>query len=178
VQEITLLGRDDGGPWLDVDGASRVDGDGACDGRWQVFCFFFLMACPSLRCLRLCHGGDGLDASQPLSPMRRGIIKALPEGPAPFVHNVPLGQTADALEDVLPIEEAELQVAQTPAVGGSEDLVRVDVDDATFLGVGPPQAEGEGVVGAGMVADDDLMLSNGHRGKRYGFLGSSMGVVV
>ena len=80
----------------------------------------------------------------------------------------PLGQAADALEDVLPVEEAELHVAHASAVGRSDGLVRVEVDDAGLLGVGPAQAEGEGVGGARMVADDDLVLSDFDRGKRDG----------
>ena len=111
-----------------------------------------------LQSLRLCHGGDGMNASHVSD-----LIVA--EGAALFVHNVPLGQAADALEDVLPVDEAELHVAHASPMRGAEDLVRVEVDDAGLLGVGPAQAEGEGVGGARMIADDDRMLSDGHRGK-------------
>ena len=93
------------------------------------------------------------------------IVEAVAEGAALLVHNVPLGQAADALQNVLPVEEAELHVAHAPAVGRSDGLVRVEVDDAGLLGVGPAQAEGEGVGGARMVADDDLVLSDFDRGK-------------
>lgn len=54
---------------------------------------------------------------------------------------------------------------------GPDDLVGVDVDDATFSRVGPAQAEWEGAGGARMVADDDLMLTDIYRGERDGFLG-------
>ena len=117
-----------------------------------------------LQSLRLRHGGDGVDASHVNASAGR-IVEAVAEGAALLVHNVPLGQAADALQNVLPVEEAELHVAHAPAVGRSDGLVRVEVDDAGLLGVGPAQAEGEGVGGARMVADDDLVLSDFDRGK-------------
>ena len=87
------------------------------------------------------------------------------------MHNVSLGQSTDALEDVLPFEEGELHVAQTPTMTGSDDLVRVDVHDALFFGVCPAQAEGEAIGCARVVAEDDLVFSDVYRGKGDGFLG-------
>ena len=167
--------RDAGGmSWLDVDGTARVDPDGVCDcmcdgwrrRRWWLFWIILgmcrlrlllLLLLLLLQSLRLCHGGDGLDASHVSARMAR-VVQAVAEGTALFVHDVPLGQAGHALEDVLPVEEAELHVAHAPAVGRSDGLVRVEVDDAGFLGVGPAQAEGEGVGGVRMIADDDLII--------------------
>jgi len=127
-------------------------------------CHCLLLLLLLLQSLRLRHGGDGVDASHVNASAGR-IVEAVAEGAALLVHNVPLGQAADALQNVLPVEEAELHVAHAPAVGRSDGLVRVEVDDAGLLGVGPAQAEGEGVGGARMVADDDLVLSDFDRGK-------------
>ena len=157
------LCHDDGCPWLDIDGASRVDCNGVCDGRWQVLwlCWW---------CRLYLHRCDGLNSSHSLG----WIVKALSKGTALFVHNVSLAQTTDALEDVLSFEEGQLHVASTSPMAGSDDLVGVDVHDVAFFGVSPAQTEGEAVRCVGMIADDDLMFSDVYRGKRDGFLGHTV----
>ena len=137
------------------------------DGRRQIWC---LLCWLCWVCLCRLHGGDGLDSSHPLSR----VVKALSKGTALFVHNVALAQSTDALEDVLSFEEGQLHVASTSPMAGSDDLVGVDVHDVAFFCVSPAQAEGEGVRGTWMIADDDLMFSDIYRGKRDGFLGHTV----
>lgn len=107
------------------------------------------------------HRCDGLNSSHPLSR----VVKALSKGTALFVHNVALAESTDALEDVLSLEKGQLHVAPASPMAGSDNLVGVDVHDVAFFGVSPAQTEGEGVGGAWMIANDDLMFSDINRGK-------------
>ena len=125
---------DDGCPWLDIDGTSRVDGHGTGDGRRQIWCLLCWL-CWVCLCL---HGGDGLDSSHPLSR----VVKALSKGTALFVHNVALAESTDALEDIFSFEKGQLHVASTSPMAGSIFFVGVDVHDVAFFCVSPAQAEG------------------------------------